>query len=291
MNFEDLHIFTTIVNTRSFTTAAEQLGLSKQFVSRRLAALEQSVSTRLLVRNTRKLSVTDIGMAFFHQAQRIIDEVYAANQLLYLHHKKLVGFMRISIPMTYGLHNLYKKIIEFKNLNTDLMLDVEMEDRFVDLVGESVDIALRVGNLTDSTLIARSLGSLPMALCASPEYLQREGPIEKAEDLIKHKCLLYGHEEQRGWNLCVDGKSKVFAVTGHVCSNNGEFIKEAAEAGLGIALLPLFIVERAFEKGKLVKILPFNTPIGLPINIVYPKHKQNSLIIREFISFMLGSVS
>ncbi|WP_337264994.1 MULTISPECIES: LysR family transcriptional regulator [unclassified Serratia (in: enterobacteria)] len=291
MNFEDIHIFTTIVHAGSLTAAAEQLNLSKQFVSRRLAILEKSLSARLLVRNTRRLSVTDIGMVFFHQAQRVLDEVHTANQVISRYQKKLVGSFKISIPMTYGVKYISSKLIDFKIKNPELTLNIEMNDRFVDLIGEGFDLAIRIGNLKDSTLIARSLGALPMTLCASPDYLKSEGTPKEVDDLMQHQCLLYGREGQYGWKLSIAGKSKIFSVKGPICSNNGEVIKDAAAAGLGIALLPNFIVEKELQAGTLVKILPFCSSPALPINAVYPKHRQHSSFIRDLLSFLTEKIA
>lgn len=294
MNFDDLQIFTTIVHTGSLTTAAEQLGLSKQFVSRRLAALEQSLSVRLLVRNTRSLSVTDIGRVFFHQALRVLEQVDEATQAVSHYQKKLVGTFKITLPMTYGVKYLSSLVMEFHRENPGLKLQIDMNDRYVDLVGEGFDMALRIGNLQDSTLIARTLVKLPLVLCASPEYLQREGMPKEVDSLMLHTCLLFGREGQYGWKLRTDGKTKVLSVKGTVCSNNGEIIRDAAEAGLGIALLPHFIVASALQKGTLIKILPHCTSPELPMNAVYPKHRQHSLVIREFLTFLnkkIGNMS
>lgn len=135
-------------------------------------------------------------------------------------------------------------ISAFQQQNPDITLQIETNDRFVDLIGEGFDMALRIGVLADSSLIARQLGTLPMVICASPRYLQQYGTPTDPSVLAEHRCLLYGREGQQGWTLQVEGVARLYPVSGPVLSNNGEVIREAAEAGLGLALLPRFIVEQ-----------------------------------------------
>ena len=286
MQLDDIRIFVAIVNTGSFTAAAEQLQLSKQFVSRRMAALEKKVAARLLVRNTRKLSVTDTGQVFFHHAQRILDEVHEAEQVISTRQQKLTGSFRISLPMIYGVRRLAPLIIEFQSAHPELSVHIDMSDRYVDVVGEGYDMVLRIGNLMDSTLISRGLGKEPMVICASPEYLERHGHPHSAAQLMQHNCLLYGREGQSGWRLKSDNALHTFAVRGSLSSNHGEVIRDAAEAGGGVALLPLFIVEEALAQGTLVQLLPECSPPPLTISALYPKHHQNSAVTRVLLAFL-----
>ena len=286
MQLDDIRIFVTIVNMGSFTAAAEHLQLSKQFVSRRMAALEKKVAARLLVRNTRKLSVTDTGQVFFHHAQRILDEVHEAEQVISARQQKLTGSFRISLPMIYGVRRLAPLIIEFQRAHPELSVHIDMSDRYVDVVGEGYDMVLRIGNLMDSTLIARGLGKEPMVICASPGYLQSHGHPHVAADLMQHNCLLYGREGHIGWRLKSDDALHTYAVRGSLSSNHGEVIRDAAEADGGIALLPLFIVEDALRRGTLVQLLPECSPPPLKISALYPKHHQNSAVTRVLLSFL-----
>jgi transcriptional regulator, LysR family len=146
MQLEDIRIFVTIVNMGSFTAAAEHLQLSKQYVSRRMAALEKKVAARLLVRNTRKLSVTDTGQVFFHHAQRILEEVHEAEQVISARQQKLTGSYRISLPMIYGVRRLAPLVVEFQTAHPELAMHIDMSDHYVDVVGEGYDMVLRIGN-------------------------------------------------------------------------------------------------------------------------------------------------
>ncbi|EJJ6000577.1 LysR family transcriptional regulator [Escherichia coli] len=291
MHLEDIRIFVTIVNMGSFTAAAEHLQLSKQYVSRRMAALERKISARLLVRNTRKLSVTDTGQVFFHHAKRILEELYEAEQNILARQQKLAGSFRVSLPMTYGIRHLASLIIEFQSAHPELVVHIDMDDRYVDVVGEGYDMVLRIGNLEDSTLIARCLGKLPMVICASPSYLHLHGTPQTGAELIKHNCLLYGREGQYGWKLNTGSSLSTFAVQGNLSSNNGEVIREAAKKGRGIALLPLFIVEEALQQGSLIQILPNYSPPPLTISALYPQHRQHSAVTKNLLPFLAKRIA
>lgn len=286
MQIEDLRIFVAVVKAGNFTAAAEQLLLSKQYVSRRMAALEASLSVRLLNRNTRKLSVTESGQLFAQHAQRILDDIEEAERAVSPKRQALQGSYRISIPMSFGISHLSPLIAEFLQQNPAIQFQVELVDRYVDLVGEGFDIAIRIGNLADSSLVARRLGQLKRVICCSPGYLERRGTPETPDDLLRHDCLRYGREGQNGWELERHGKLRIFDVRGPVLSNNGEVLRDAAISGLGIVLLPEFIVGPALENGSLVPILDAFQPGSLSLHALYPQHRQRSEVTRVFLDFL-----
>lgn len=288
MQFDDVRIFAAAVDTGSFTAAAEKLLLSKQFVSRRVAGLEASLGVRLLVRNTRKLTVTESGREFYAHAQRILDNVARAEQAMALRRTELHGTLRVSTPMSFGLRHLSPLIAEFLAQHPALQLQAILDDRHVDLVGEAFDMALRIGAMPDSTLIARRLGELRMVACCSPSYLRERGLPLAPRDLQHHNCLLYGREAKNGWPFTVDGEQRSFEARGPLLSNNGEVVRDAAIAGLGIALLPRFIVGGALRSGELVAVLENHAPRPLPVSAVYPQHRQQSTNICAFVEFLEG---
>ncbi|KGD96004.1 LysR family transcriptional regulator [Achromobacter sp. RTa] len=288
MQFDDVRIFAAAVETGSFTAAAGKLLLSKQFVSRRIASLEASLGVRLLVRNTRKLTVTEPGREFYAHAQRILEDVARAEQAMARRRTELHGTLRISTPMSFGLRHLSPLIAEFLLDHPALQLQVILNDRHVDLVGESFDMALRIGAMPDSTLIARRLGELRMVACGSPSYLRERGLPQSPADLKRHDCLLYGREARNGWPFVVDGEQQTFEVRGPLLSNNGEIVRDAAIAGAGIALLPRFIVGEALRGGKLVSVLESQVPKPLPVSAIYPQHRQQSTNICAFVEFLEG---
>lgn len=286
MQIEDLRIFIAVVKAGSFTAAAEQLLLSKQYVSRRMAALEATLNARLLIRNTRKLSVTEAGQRFAGHAQRILDDIHEAELAVSTGSQALSGTFRISMPMSFGMHYLSPLLAQFLQQHPAIQLQTELADRYVDVIGEGFDMAIRIGTLADSTLIARRLGELKRVICASPDYLAHTSTPRLPEDLRDHACLRYGREGQTGWELQREGKNKLFEVRGPVISNNGEVLRDAAIAGMGLVLLPKFIVAPALASGELVTLLEAFWPSPLGLYAVYPQHRQRSELNRAFLAFL-----
>ncbi|QHM74468.1 HTH-type transcriptional regulator DmlR [Mixta theicola] len=286
MQIEDLRIFVAVVKAGSFTAAAEQLFLSKQYVSRRMAALEASLSAQLLIRNTRRLSVTESGLLFSQHAQRILDDIQQAERAVSRRQQELHGTLRVSMPMSFGMSRLAPPIVKFLQQHPAIQIQTELADRYVDVIGEGFDMAIRIGKLADSTLIARRLGEIRRVICASPDYLRRLGEPRLPEDLLQHACLRYGREGHTGWELQREGKSALFEVRGPAISNNGEMLRDAAVAGMGLVLLPEFIVAPALTRGELVTVLETYWPAPLGLYAVYPQHRQRSEINRAFLSFL-----
>ncbi|KJV28167.1 LysR family transcriptional regulator [Pantoea sp. SM3] len=286
MQIEDLRIYVAVIQAGNFTAAAEQLMLSKQYVSRRIAALEESLGARLLNRNTRKLSVTDNGQVFAQHAQRILDDVQEAELAVSGRRQVLQGSFRLSVPMSFGISHLSPYIAEFLSQHPGLQFQVELADRYVDMVGEGFDMAIRIGTLPDSSLIAKRLGVFRRVICGSPSYIQGAGAPREPEDLLNHACLRYGRESQTGWELFNGDKRKVMAVQGPMVSNNGEMLRDAAVAGLGLILLPEFIVAPALASGELMTVLDEWQPSSLNLNALYPQHRQRSEVNRVFMAFL-----
>jgi DNA-binding transcriptional LysR family regulator len=286
MQLEDLRIFVATVDARNFTAAASRLQLSKQFVSRRVMALEASLGVRLLVRNTRKLAVTDLGHEFYERATRILSEVAEAEQAMSSQRSDPRGLLRISAPMSFGTTHLSPLVADFMRTNTDVRIDMELSDRVVDVIGEGFDMALRIGTLADSTLIAQKLTEIRRVACCSPAYAAARRLPATPSDVKRHPCLLYGQEGRTGWEFIVDDAVQTYEVHGPLRANNGEVIRDAAISGLGIALLPEFIVSSALASGKLVEVLDTFASPPLTLYAVYPQHRESSLTIRAFTHFL-----
>lgn len=283
---EDMQIFVSTVDAGSFTAAADRLGFSKQFISRRIMALEERLGGRLLIRTTRKLSVTDIGRAYYERALKIIDEVNDAEQLVSNESSSPRGTLRISAPVSFGTLHLGPAIARFMLQCPELRIELDLSDRFVDIVGEGYDMAIRIGHLADSSLIARQIAPAQMITCASPAYLKTHGKPTTPQDLKNHECLLYGHARSVEWVFSEKGKPLRVAVKGRFRANNGELASAAATAGLGIVLLPSFIVGEALRTRQLLTILDAYAPPPLNIHAVYPQHRQSSLAVKVFSDFL-----
>ncbi|CAE6863622.1 LysR family transcriptional regulator [Paraburkholderia domus] len=286
MQLDDMRIFVATVDAHNFTAAAKRLALSKQFVSRRVMALEEALGVQLLIRNTRKLAVTELGQEFYERARRILGEVEDAEQAMSLRRAGPRGLLRVSAPMSFGMMHLSPLMANFLREHGDVRFDMELSDRTVDVVGEGFDMAIRIGALPDSTLIAQKLVDVRMVACCSPGYVRRRGAPVVPADLARHSCLLYGHGGAVSWDFVVDGVSKGVEVHGPLRANNGELIRDAAVAGLGIVRLPDFIVADALAGGQLVTVLDGFLPAATTVYAVYPQHRQSSVTIRVFVGFL-----
>lgn len=286
MQLDDLRVFVATVDARSLTAAANRLALSKQFVSRRVMALEQALGVRLLVRNTRKLAVTDLGQDLYERAKRILAEVADAEQALSLGRSEPRGLLRLSAPLSFGTAHLSPLVADFMCANPQVRIDIELSDRLVDLIGDGFDMALRIGTLADSTLIAQKLADIRMVACCSPGYGSARRLPASPDELARHPCLLYGREGRTGWEFFVDGNKRAFEVHGPLRADNGEVIRDAAIAGLGIALLPEFIVSSALGSGALQEVLPAYSAPPLALYAVYPRHRESAITVRAFTQFL-----
>jgi DNA-binding transcriptional LysR family regulator len=286
VQLDDMRIFVATVDAHNFTAAANRLSLSKQFVSRRVMALEEALGVQLLIRNTRKLAVTDLGQEFYERAKRILSEVSEAEQAMSRQRAAPHGLLRVSAPMSFGMMHLSPLVAMFLREYNDVRFDMELSDRTVDVIGEGFDMAIRIGTLADSTLVARKLVDIRMVACCSPGYLRRRGTPAAPADLARHSCLLYGHGGAVSWDFVVDGTVKSVEVHGPLRANNGDLIRDAAVAGLGIVRLPDFIVADALRGGQLVPVLDTFAPVATSVYAVYPQHRQSSVTIRAFVEFL-----
>lgn len=286
---EDMRIFIAAVEAQSFTGAADKLGLSKQFVSKRVMALEARLGVRLLIRTTRQLRPTELGLAYFEQMRELVRQIDEAEEAIAQQNASPRGVLRISAPMSFGTLHLGPVLPGFLLAHPDIRVEMDLSDRTVDLIGEGYDMAVRIGTLADSSLIARTIAPMEIRLCASPTYLARRGTPTTLAELRQHDCVLYGHSRHVEWVLQQQGRREVVAVSGRLRANNGELVRDAAVAGLGIAYLPTFIVGEALAEGQLVSVLEAFCPPPAAVHAVYPQHRQSSLAVRAFVDFLRSS--
>lgn len=283
---EDMRIFVGTVDAGSFTAAAEKLGLSKQFISRRIMTLESRLGVRLLVRTTRRLSITDAGRSYYERVRAIIDDVDDVEQAISSQNAAPRGTLRVSAPMSFGTLHLGPAMARFMAQYPEINVELDLSDRFVDIVGEGYDVAIRIGQLNDSTLIARQIAPMQLVTCASPTYLKVHGKPAAPSDLKHHDCLLYGHNRGVEWLFSDKGKALRVPVRGRLRANNGELACAAAIAGLGIVYLPTFIVGTALRNKELRTVLDAYAPPPAGIYAVYPQHRQSSSAVKAFADFM-----
>ncbi|MEO8488685.1 LysR family transcriptional regulator [Pseudomonas sp.] len=284
--FEDMRLFCQVMESGSFTAAAEQLGLSKQFVSRRLIQLEDRLGVRLLNRSTRRLDVTPLGQSYYESALRLLSEVEQVEQGIAGQNSEPRGTIRLSAPLSFAMAHLGCLLPAFLQRHPHVSVEVDLSDRPVDLIGEGYDLVLRIGTLEDSTLIARRIASVQRVYCASPEYLALRGTPRQPEDLADHDCLPYGHGRQVQWRFLTKGKQQSVNVSGRMRVNNGELLRDTAIAGLGVTYLPTFIVAEALKDGRLVTVLEDFAPEALTLSAVYPQHRQSSRPVQALVEFL-----
>lgn len=283
-----MKVLTTVVEQRSFARAAEKLGLSVSACSRQVAELEAHLGTRLLHRTTRKLSLTESGALFHDRALDVLAAVTEAEQEASSSASRAKGTLRISCSINFGVRHLAPAVGQFLAAHPEVRLDVSLADRYVDLVEEGYDVAIRIGQVITPTLIARRLGDTRMVPCASPAYLARHGTPAKPADLARHACLTYEYLAMRNLWRFRDrrGREQSVRVTGPMHANNGDLLAAAAIAGIGIAMEPDFIVAEDLAEGRLVALLPDYEPPAASIYAVYPSRRHLSAKVRVFVDFL-----
>ncbi len=285
---DDMLAFIKVVDTKSFTAAADRLNLSKSVVSRRIGELENRLGARLLNRTTRKLSLTEVGQAYYERCTRILADLEEAEQAVADLHAAPRGRLRLNAPVSFGILHLAPAVAEFLERYPAIEIDMDLNDRTVDLIDEGYDLAVRIGRLRDSSLIARRLAPARIALCASPAYLQKHGVPEAPDDLARHSCLIYTNVPTPDvWQFTVDGETRNVRISGPIRSNNGDLLREAALSGVGFIMSPTFLCGQALTRGELVSILHRHIPTELSVNAVYPQNRHLSPKVRVFVDFLV----
>jgi DNA-binding transcriptional LysR family regulator len=280
-----LEIFVHVVQDGGFTQAAQSLGVSKSFVSRQLGALEDRLGARLLNRTTRKLTLTDVGSVFYERCKRVLDELSEAEHEVSDLQNVPRGTLRMSAPMSFGVRYVAPEVAAFAAKHDQLAVELDFSDRRVDLLDEGFDLAIRVGNLPDSSLVARKLGVSDVLLVASADYLDRRGRPTHPRELREHECLLYAYSPGTQWVLEGEDGTVTVPVHGRVTANNGDAIAAAVRAGLGIAPLPDFIAAPLVRDGSAELVLAkWTNTFG--IWAIYPHHRHLSAKVRQLVDFL-----
>ena len=291
-----IRLFTQTVDAGSFSEAGRRLGIAPSSVSRQVAALEDSVGARLLQRTTRKLSLTEAGRLYHQRVTRILGELDEATAAVSDLEKAPRGVLQVNGPIAFGVRHITPAIPEFLARYPQVRIELTLTDNFVDLVEAGADVAVRVGELEDSSLVARRLARNRRILCASPEYLARAGAPEHPRDLALHNCLIYTrHHGNVIWKLGGAQGPVEVRVDGNLRTNNTEAVHAAVILGLGIALLPSWLVGQEVHSGRLAKVLgDFHAAPGAldtGIHALYPAHRHLSSKVRAFVDFLVDRFS
>ena len=251
---DDIRSFIAVAETGGFGRAAHNLGLAKSVVSRRIARLEADLGTRLLSRTTRGVAATEAGLEFKARGERILADLVEARESV-AQASGVSGRLRLSMPLTFGNRHVAPVLGELARLHPRLEIDVEASDRYVDLIGERFDAAIRIGTLKDSSLVARRIAPVHGVILASPAYLVQMGRPESPLDLAQHECLLYTGTNTPDWSFRAGRRRVSVRPAGRLRSDSGETLLAWAKAGLGIVQLPTFIASDAIRDGSLVPLL------------------------------------
>jgi DNA-binding transcriptional LysR family regulator len=286
--FESIKAFTQVVEAGGFAAAARKMGVSRSAVNKLVINLEQALQTQLLHRTTRTVTPTDTGLAFYERCTAILADLAEAELALTRLQAEPRGKLRINGPMTFGHLYLAPIVAGFLAQYPELEVELSLSDRFIDPIEEGFDVTVRIArSIETASLISQQLAPSPLVLCAAPAYLNRRGIPGQPEDLAHHACLHYGHVAQDSvWTLVGHQQTHQVSVHGPLCCNNGEGLREAALTGLGIVMLPTFIVGEDLTQGRLQQVLPDYSPPELEIFALYPVNRHLSVKVKLWIDYL-----
>jgi len=287
--FRRMEIFNAVVETGQFTRAAAALNLSKSAVSHAITDLEKFLGLQLLIRSNRSLNLTEAGQAYYEQSVRILTELSVLENTTRQSKETVSGRIRLSAPLTYANTILSPIITAFMNANPAVTVDVILTERYLDLIGEGVDFAVRFGNLKDSRLVARKVSTISHNLCASPDFLKLHPNLTSLNALKKVNCLKFTGTPV--WGLTNGDRNHNFTPKGTLVSNNGEALRTFAIAGQGVAFLPGFLTERAFADGRLKHIMPDFKGRPLNVSIVKPPIRHTPLRVIRLIDLIAKEIA
>lgn len=286
--FQAMSVFVRVVEQGSFARAAERLSISTSACSRHVAELEAHLSTRLLQRTTRRLSLTESGQTYYERCVQLLADLEEAEAAAAASTTRPRGTIRLTCSLNFGVRHVSPAIAAFLARHPEVRFDVALSDRIVDLVEEGYDLAVRIGATGGENVVARQLGQTRLVCCAAPEYLKRHGTPRSPEDLAKHRCLTYEYLPLRNlWQFRDrSGRERPARVSGPLHSNNGDLLGAAAVQGVGIALEPDFIVGADLKAGRLVPLLEsYAAPVSA-IYAVYASRRFLSAKVRAFVDFL-----
>jgi DNA-binding transcriptional LysR family regulator len=279
--------FLQVARAGSFTKAAADLGMTASAVSKQVKSLEERLGVRLLNRTTRRVALTDEGRAFGEWIESIVGDIAEAESAVTASVAEPRGLLRVGAPMDFGRLHLAEPIARFAASQPRLEVEIDLTDRFVDMIEEGLDVIVRIGELADSSLVSRRIAPCRRVICAAPDYLNTHGRPSRIEGLSSHRRIGYAYESDRSWRFATaNGPVRIDVPIGHR-SNNGEMTRAMLLAGLGIALLPTFLVSDELRAGRLEVLLADQLTSVIPIHAVYPHRKHLSAKVRTFVDHLV----
>ena len=289
-HLEDLHrmaVFAQVVDDGGFSSAARTLGIAKSAVSRHVGLLETRLGVRLLNRTTRQLHLTEAGESFYQSCRLILDEAEGAVRRARDLQDEMIGTLNMTLPAAFGRRYVVPHLADLIREHPRLDLKLTLQDAYLDLVANGIDLAVRIGQLADSSLVARALAPVPVVLCASPEYLSAMGTPKTPADLVEHAWMLYSLRRQPNRVTLMRGDEEVnLTVPGRVVADDGSALTDFMRSGLGIGMLPIWYVADDLQAGRLVRILPEWGGAPLKVYAVYPARALLAAKVRRVVDHL-----
>ena len=284
---QDMEIFARVVTSGSMTAASRELGISPAVVSKRIRRMEERLGSRLLQRTTRRLAMTETGQGYYERVVAILASVEEAENFIARRNAAPKGTLKVTAPTSFGRMHIAPYIGDFLAANPDLQLNLDLSDQFVDLVGEGIDVAIRIGELEDSSLVARRLAPNHRVICAAPAYLEKHGEPMNLGELARHNCVAAVNQDM--WRLEGPEGPVNMRVSGNIHTNSSEVVREAVKAGLCIALRSTWDVGPELKAGQLKVILPqYRSSSRVALFAVYPSRRFLPVKVRVFIDYLAG---
>ncbi len=285
---EGMRTFVTVVSAGSFTAAAERLDMSTALVSKYVGQLEERLGARLLNRTTRSLVMTEIGQAYLERCAQVIDDFDELEAAIHNKRSSPSGNLIISAPVTFGERHMTVALARFLEQYPDIVVDLRLTDRFVGLVDEAVDLAVRIAELPDSSLIARRLAPARVVACAAPSYLEKYGIPSQPDDLVNHACIIDNNfRSSHEWPFMVEARRITIKISGRFSVNSAQSSRAMVLAGAGIGLIPTYAIGEDIKRGEAVILLEPFEALDLGIYAVYLHHRHLAAKVRAFIDFMV----
>ncbi len=287
----NMEVMVAVVEAGSFAAAARQLQISAVMVGKHIQQLEAHLGARLLQRSTRQNSLTEVGAAFYEDSKRVLEQVRWAESAVERSRAVPQGLLRVSAPFTLGNHLIAPLVADFLQRHEQVRVDLQLTDSVVDLAGEGFDVAVRIGQVVNEGLVARSLRPYRMVIAAAPAYLQRHGTPERAADLARHQCLSHSVWQRRvEWTLR-DGKEEFFwPENARFVCNQGDGLRQAALRGLGLIMQPEVLLAGDLASGALVPVMQHCLPVPRPVHLVYAPDRRQLPKLARFVEHMVGAL-
>jgi len=285
-----MHALMAVVETGSVSIAANRLGVTKSVVSKRISDIERKVQVELFRRLPRKMHVTDVGRRLYDRIRQELTELALATDEARGGSSRIQGQLRIAAPISFGVRYLGAVLAPVLKRHPNLEVAIDLDDRSVDLLGNGYDLGMRVGVSATPSLIQRRLAMVELWVCASPEYLNEQGTPHSLEDLSHHRCVGYAHlAGGQVWNFQGKRTQQSVRVPTRWVVNNGELMRLAAEQGLGLVMLPDFLVAESVKEGKLKRVLPKANVVPVPLTVLFPKDRQKNPAVRLLVETLVAA--